>query len=168
LEYGAQRTIDRKRIAVYSGSGKLSITCGTSSSSSDNYMVQAFPKDAWGKKFLTVPTSSLVNNFFRICVTNPATPVRVNGTALSTASLINNFYYDLPLTSVPQKIESDVLINSINKYIGSNNDKLYILNLDIDYFFHSNGKIKQKFDDQYISNLIQNNIYNTANTVIEH
>ncbi len=107
-----------KRIAVFSGSGKMYISCDGSSSSSDNYMVQAFPKDAWGKKFLTVPTSSLVNNFFRICVTNPATPVRVNGAALSTATLINNFYYDLPLTSVPQKIESDDPI-TVAQYIAS-------------------------------------------------
>jgi hypothetical protein len=55
---------------------------------------------------------------------------------------------------ITQKIESDELINSINKFIGSNNDKQYILNLDIDYFFHSNGTIKQKYDDHYISNLI--------------
>ncbi|MEI2749995.1 MAG: IgGFc-binding protein [Ferruginibacter sp.] len=64
-----------KRIAVYSGSGRISITCGNNSSSSDNYMVQAFPKDAWGKKYLTVPTSSLNNNVFRIGVADPATQV---------------------------------------------------------------------------------------------
>src|SRR5574338_710382 len=31
-----------KKIAVFSGSGRISITCNNSSSSSDNYMVQAF------------------------------------------------------------------------------------------------------------------------------
>ena len=38
-----------KRIAVFSGSGRISITCTGGSSSSDNYMVQSFPKNAWAK-----------------------------------------------------------------------------------------------------------------------
>jgi len=107
-----------KRIAVFSGAGKMFISCDGTSSSSDNYMAQAFPKDAWGKKFLTVPTSSLVNNFFRVCVSNPASIVRVNGAPISTSPLINNFYYNLPLTSVPQKIECDDPI-TVAQYIAS-------------------------------------------------
>jgi len=42
-----------KRIAVFSGSGKLSISCNNGSGSADNYMQQAFPANAWGKKYLT-------------------------------------------------------------------------------------------------------------------
>lgn len=93
-----------KRIAVFSGSGRISVTCNNFSSSSDNYIVQAFPKNAWGKKYLTVPTSSLPNNFFRICVSDPTTVVTLNGNPLS--GLINNFYYQLN-TSQPGLIESD-------------------------------------------------------------
>ncbi|MBK7433907.1 MAG: hypothetical protein IPI66_08375 [Chitinophagaceae bacterium] len=38
-----------KKISVFSGSGRISITCNNNASSSDNYMVQAMPKTAWGK-----------------------------------------------------------------------------------------------------------------------
>jgi gliding motility-associated-like protein len=99
-----------KKIAVFSGSGKISITCGFSNNTSaDNYMVQAFPKDAWGKKFLTVPTRSLNNNIYRICVSDPAAAVTLNGLPI-TYSLTNNFYYEIPITTQPLKIESDLPI----------------------------------------------------------
>ncbi|HZH65689.1 MAG TPA: PKD domain-containing protein, partial [Flavisolibacter sp.] len=93
-----------KRIAVFSGSGRISVTCNNFSSSSDNYIVQAFPKNAWGKKYLTVPTSNLSNNFFRICVSDPTTVVTFNGAPLT--GLINNFYYQLT-TNQPGLIETD-------------------------------------------------------------
>lgn len=106
-----------KRIAVFSGSGKMYISCNNQSSSADNYMVQAFPKDAWGKKFLTAPTLSLVNNYFRIAVQDPATVVRVNGAPIAVP-LTNNFYYDYPLTNQPLKIEADKPI-TVAQYIAS-------------------------------------------------
>lgn len=97
-----------KRIAVFSGSGRISISCDNNSSSSDNYMVQALPKTAWGQKYLTAPTSgSLPNNFFRICVLDPATSVKLNGAVINPSSLINNFYYDIGLTNAPNLIEAD-------------------------------------------------------------
>ena len=107
-----------KRIAVFSGSGKLNISCNTSSSgTSDNYMVQSFPKDAWGKKFLTVPTSSLNYNLFRICVSDPLAQVLLNGVPI-TYPLVNNFYYEIPATNVPLKIESNLPI-TVSQYITS-------------------------------------------------
>ena len=108
-----------KRIAVFSGSGKISITCTTnpSATTSDNYMVQAFPKDAWGKKYLTAPTSDLNFNIFRICVQDPATIVKVNGLPISVP-LNNNFYYELSATSSPLKIESNFPI-TVAQYIAS-------------------------------------------------
>lgn len=97
-----------KRIAVFSGSGRISISCDNSSSSSDNYMVQSLPKTAWGQKYLTAPTSgNLPNNFFRICVLDPATAVKLNGNLISASSLINNFYYDIGPTNAPNLIEAD-------------------------------------------------------------
>ncbi|MBS1918690.1 MAG: PKD domain-containing protein [Bacteroidetes bacterium] len=96
-----------KRIAVFSGSGRISITCDGASSSSDNYMVQAFPKSAWGKYYLTSPTGGQMSfNFFRICVTDPTTVVTVNGAPIGVP-LQNNFYYELPVTASPQSIQSD-------------------------------------------------------------
>ncbi|MFM2358163.1 MAG: hypothetical protein RLY16_155 [Bacteroidota bacterium] len=93
-----------KRIAVFSGSGKIKISC-SNSNSSDNLIAQAFPKTAWGKRFLTVPTQNMPNNYFRIAVADPSTIVRVNGTPIT--GLISNFYYDLPITNQPQLIEAD-------------------------------------------------------------
>jgi gliding motility-associated-like protein len=99
-----------KKIAVFSGSGRISISCpdNSTSSSSDNYMAQSFPKNAWGKKYLTATAAGAqTNNLFRVCVSNPASIVRVNGVALPIASLIGGFYYDLPLTNQPMLVEAD-------------------------------------------------------------
>ncbi len=106
-----------KRIAVFSGSGRISITCNTTSSSSDNYMVQAFPKTAWGKKYLTVPSvdynvpngntnTQSTPNIYRVNVSDPTTVVRING-IVTSLPLINNFYYEIPATTIPQLIETD-------------------------------------------------------------
>ena len=96
-----------KKIGVFSGSGRISITCNTTSSSSDNYMVQAMPKNAWGKKYLTVQANgNQSNNIYRVCVSNPATVVKVNG-VITALPLQNNFYYEIPATAQPQLIESD-------------------------------------------------------------
>lgn len=94
-----------KRIAVFSGSGRISLSCAPNAApSSDNYIVQAFPKNAWGKRFVTVPTRTLPNNFFRICVTDPTTVVTLNGTQLT--GLVKNFYYQIN-TDQPGLIEAD-------------------------------------------------------------
>jgi gliding motility-associated-like protein len=109
-----------KRIAVFSGSGKINIHCplGASGNSADNYMVQAFPKNAWGKYYLTVPTSQMPANFFRVAVLDPTTIVKVNGTVLT--GLVNNFYYQIGQTSVPNVIEADKPI-MVAQYITSAN-----------------------------------------------
>ncbi|HRD58150.1 MAG TPA: PKD domain-containing protein [Ferruginibacter sp.] len=106
-----------KRIAVFSGSGRIGIRCDGTGGSSDNYMVQAFPKSAWGKKFLTAPTGGLPNNPFRIGVSNPAANVTVNGLPIASP-LLNNFYYQISATSQPLKIESDLPI-TVAQYISS-------------------------------------------------
>lgn len=96
-----------KRIGVFSGSGRISITCNGNSSSSDNYMVQAFPKSAWGKKFLTVSTGgNQSNNIYRICVSDPATVVTLNGGPVGVP-LQGGFYYELPASTTPKLIEAD-------------------------------------------------------------
>ncbi|MFT3981305.1 MAG: PKD domain-containing protein [Ferruginibacter sp.] len=106
-----------KRIAVFSGSGRITIQCTGAGGSSDNYMVQAFPKSAWGKKFLTAPTGGLPNNVFRICVSDPAAVVRVNNAPVAVP-LRNNFFYEILATSQPLKIESDLPI-TVAQYISS-------------------------------------------------
>ncbi|HEU4470529.1 MAG TPA: PKD domain-containing protein, partial [Flavisolibacter sp.] len=107
-----------KRIAVFSGSGKINISCplGQTNASADNYMVQAFPKNAWGKYYLTAPTNQMPNNYFRIAVSDPTTVVKRNGFVLS--GLIDNFYYQLPQTASPNLIEADKPI-MVAQYITS-------------------------------------------------
>ncbi len=96
-----------KKIAVFSGSGRISITCNNSSSSSDNYMIQSFPRTAWGKKYLTVPASGNQSyNFYRVCVESAGTVVKING-IVTALPLQGNFYYDIPQTNQPQLIEAD-------------------------------------------------------------
>ncbi|MFN2439624.1 MAG: PKD domain-containing protein, partial [Chitinophagaceae bacterium] len=96
-----------KKIAVFSGSGKIHIKCplGPGGFSADNYMVQAFPQNAWGKYYLTVPTKNFENNFFRIGVSDPSTVVKMNGAVMT--GLINNFYYHVGTINTPNVIEAD-------------------------------------------------------------
>ncbi len=104
-----------KKIAVFSGSGKISIGgSAVAGGSADNFFAQAFPSVAWGKKYLTAPTGSQPNNFYRVCVSDPTTVVKLNGTVLPTSLLQNNFYYQFKNGNasgtnapVPNLIESD-------------------------------------------------------------
>ena len=106
----ATSTSSCKRIAVFSGSGKLSINCTTNGAgSADNYIQQAFPSSAWGRRYLTAPTNKMPNNFYRVIVSNPTTKVKLNGTLLNTATLVNNFYYEFSSTTA-NLIESDLPI----------------------------------------------------------
>lgn len=107
-----------KRIAVYSGSGRVSINCENAVTSSDNLFQQVFPQSAWGKKFLTVPTSGLPNNYFRIAVSNPATVVTIDG--VRAANLINNFYYEIT-ANTSKSIIADMPV-MVAQYITSGND----------------------------------------------
>ncbi len=107
-----------KKIAVFSGSGRISITCTAGSSSSDNYMVQAFPKSAWGKKFLTVTSGgSQTNNIYRICVSDPTTVVTIDGAPIGSP-LINFFYYQLSSSNTPKLIQADKPI-TVSQYFTS-------------------------------------------------
>ena len=104
-----------KRIAVFSGSGRVAINCGGNPTSSDNFIQQSFPQIAWGKKYVTVPTSKLTNNYFRIAVSDPSTVVKING--VIATGIINNFYYQI-LTNTPQDITADKPI-MVAQYITS-------------------------------------------------
>ena len=102
----ANSTGQCKKIAVFSGSGKIDITCPSNTNgSADNYIQQAFPSTAWGQKYFTAPTKGLPNNYFRVLVKDPATVVKLNGVVQN--GIVNNFFYDLPLTNQPSLIEAD-------------------------------------------------------------
>lgn len=87
-------------IAVFSGSNLTGFDCSLigSGGTGDNILQQNFPYQAWGKKYLTAPTSHytdakrLMTNVYRVSVKDPTTIVELNGTQLTT--LINNSYYE--------------------------------------------------------------------------
>lgn len=87
-------------IGVFTGSSRTALGCGTSTGGSgDLFLQQTFPYSAWGKKYLTAPTStstsisSLMTNIYRILVKDPTTVVKRNNIQLPLATLINNRYY---------------------------------------------------------------------------
>jgi len=84
-------------IAVFSGSSRTSNPASCGSGGGDNDNQQCFPSIAWGKRYLTAPTSNsntastpMVNSY-KIVVKDPATVVKRNGTVLT--GIINNSYY---------------------------------------------------------------------------
>ncbi|MFL5743061.1 MAG: gliding motility-associated C-terminal domain-containing protein [Niastella sp.] len=87
-------------IGVFTGSSRTSIACGNGvGSSGDLFLQQTFPYSAWGKTYLTAPTSTsdnistLMTNIYRIMVKDPTTIVKRNNVQLPITSLINNRYY---------------------------------------------------------------------------
>lgn len=110
-----------KPFAMFSGSSKITIDCDNGSSGSgDNLFQQMFPKQAWGTKFVTIPTLPLTKNHYRVLVENPATVVKRNGITLT--GIINNKYYeyfnDLSTTDV---VEGDRPI-LVAQYMSTNGE----------------------------------------------
>ena len=110
-------------IAVFAGSSRTYITCsGTGGSGGDNIIQQIFPFQAWGKRYLTAPTSNssspaqLMTNLYRVAVKDPRTVVKVNGTPLT--NLIKNSYYDYQ-SNTADYIEADQPI-LVAQYMASN------------------------------------------------
>lgn len=96
-------------IAVFSGSSRTAIDVGCGSGG-DFIMQQNFPSTAWGKKYLTAPTSrsdaanTFETNVYRVAVKDPATIVKRNGVVLSP--LVNGHYYQFN-SNTPDFIEAD-------------------------------------------------------------
>lgn len=107
----ASGTGNCKRIAVYSGSGKVYINtplnqgCNTA----DNLYQQVYPTNTWGKKYITVPESGRPLNIYRVIKSDPAANVYVNGALISPSSFVNNLYYEF-YNSTTNVIESDMPI----------------------------------------------------------
>ncbi|MBO9631929.1 MAG: gliding motility-associated C-terminal domain-containing protein [Chitinophagaceae bacterium] len=95
-----------KKIAVFSGSGRIGIGCGSDPSSSDNLIQQMYPNSTWGRKYLTVPSVTRPMNYYRVIRPDPATKVRVDGSLVPAASFTDNFYYQFN-DALPHVIEGD-------------------------------------------------------------
>lgn len=118
IESIATPTNPCKKIAVFCGSGKISIGCNSpqygyhKAGSSDNLYQQMYPSNAWGKKYISIPTfnTTLINptlntNIFRIFRTKSTTVVKINGTSINNNLFVNN-YYDYQSNN-PVVIESE-------------------------------------------------------------
>ncbi|HEU4553000.1 MAG TPA: gliding motility-associated C-terminal domain-containing protein [Chitinophaga sp.] len=85
-------------VAVFSGSSRTAFSCTGTGGSGDNFIQQNFPSQAWGKNYLTAPTSTdddpatFMTNVFRVLVKDTATVVKRNGVPLT--GLINKRYYE--------------------------------------------------------------------------
>ncbi len=110
---------DCKKIAVFTGNGRVLLTiggCSLGNGGSDNLIQQMFPKAAWGTKYLTVPFREMEAGLVRIVVSDPTTVVKLNGTPIS--GLVNGFYYHIE-TDTTNLIESDKPV-MVAQYIATN------------------------------------------------
>lgn len=103
-----------KKLAVFSGSGKMSIGCA-SPGTSDNLYQQMYPTNTWGKSYLTVPSINLPDkksqfNFFRIFKSNAAATVTLNGAPIPNGNFVGGLYADISATNVPGAVSSDMPI----------------------------------------------------------
>jgi len=103
-----------KKIAVFSGSGKVRIPKSCNATSSDNLYQQLYPIVSWGKKYLTAPSYNNPNNYYRIAKSNPAANVYVNGVLIPPGSFNNGTWYQF-FDNIPNLIESDLPI-SVTQY----------------------------------------------------
>jgi gliding motility-associated-like protein len=102
-------------VAVFSGTSRTNITISGCTSGADFMMQQNFPITAWGRRYLTAPTSfstaafntvanPFATNIYRVAVQDPTTVVRRNGVVLT--GLVNNHYYQFQ-TNLAEFIEAD-------------------------------------------------------------
>lgn len=96
-----------KRIAVFSGAGKIKIgDCASGGNSSDNLYQQLYPVASWGKSFLTAPSYNRPTNYYRIIKSNPNGRVFLNGVEVLPASFVNGVYYEFS-NKIPNYITSE-------------------------------------------------------------
>lgn len=100
-----------KRLAVFCGSGKISIGCG-GAGTSDNLYQQMYSTSTWGKTYITVPSINEPAhvsqfNYYRIFKSDPSARVYLNGAEMAPASFVNGRYATIAASNVPNHITSD-------------------------------------------------------------
>ncbi|MEY3435796.1 MAG: hypothetical protein RL335_252 [Bacteroidota bacterium] len=104
-----------KRIAVFSGAGKMRIGVCTNSNSSDNLYQQLYPTASWGKNYLTVPSFNRTMNFYRIIRSVANGKVFLNGTEIPAASFVNGSYYEFS-NNTPNYITSEEPVSVVQYF----------------------------------------------------
>lgn len=104
----ASGTGNCKRIAVYSGSGKVFISTAENvgCNSADNLFQQVYPTNTWGKKYITVPSSGRPLNLYRVIKSDASANVYVNGALVPPGNFTNGLYYEFS-NQTTNIIESD-------------------------------------------------------------
>lgn len=95
-----------KKLAVFSGSGRIGIGCAGDPASSDNLIQQMYPNSTWGRKYLTVPSATRPLNYYRVVRPDPSTRVTVDGVPIPSSAFTDNFYYQFN-DAQPHRIEGD-------------------------------------------------------------
>lgn len=98
-----------KRIAVFSGSGRLFINGGNNcGNSSDNLYQQLYPVSTWGKEFLTASSYNRPYNIYRVMRRNVSTEVYINNssTPIPASSYTNGIFYEFS-SSQPCRITAN-------------------------------------------------------------
>ncbi len=111
-----------KRIAVFSGSGKMSIGClssGGAPGAADNLFQQVYPTSTWGKSFVTVPSKNRNYDIYRIFKSSPNAVVKLNGVVIPNTSFVNDFYYQFD-SQQTNYIESDNAIQVVQYQVTQN------------------------------------------------
>ena len=117
-----------KRIAVFSGSTRVSIGCSTATApgSADNLFQQVYPTSTWGKSFVTVPSKNRNYDIYRVFKSSPTAVVKLNGVIIPSTNFVGNLYYEFA-SQQTSYIESDNTIQVVqyqvtqNKQIASTN-----------------------------------------------
>ena len=117
-----------KKIAVFSGSSKISINClsyvfptsGTPNpGSADNLFQQVYPTSTWGKNFITIPQKDRDFVVYRIVKSDPNAIVTLNGSVIPAANFVNNFYYEFA-SQKTDIISSDKPIQTVQYAVTQN------------------------------------------------
>jgi gliding motility-associated-like protein len=108
-----------KKVAVFCGSGKISIAGAGGSNTADNLYQQMYPASTWGKKYVLIPSGNRPNtnnppvvntNFFRIYRPDPTSIVTLNGVPIPAASFTNNYYQFSSSTSNIVEADKPILV----------------------------------------------------------
>jgi gliding motility-associated-like protein len=122
-----------KKIAVFSGSSKITIGCvdantGTNNeatnASADNLFQQVYPTATWGKNFITVSLKARNSDIFRIVLSKPATNVTLNGTLVPLGSFTNGLYYQFNTNGISTNVISADQPIQVVQYTPSQNQAL--------------------------------------------
>jgi gliding motility-associated-like protein len=106
-----------KKIAVFSGSSKIQITCNPDYKTSDNLFQQVYPTATWGKNYITVPLKNRSYDVFRVILSDPDTEVKVNGVVTPVVAGTNFIQFE---SNKPNEITADKPVQAVQYAVSEN------------------------------------------------